>query len=191
MKIAFAAVPWIVASASLVAGQNSDPTVARNQARLVASPQLGSLSAAATATVEVTIQWETPGATVAARPGSATAVSSDQFQAVASRIVASQLPRERDPQLSEDQLVVMAVDEMGEDVGWQLVKDPSIVRSEQPGTSGQLSGTVLRQSGATFVVTLPRVSPTIGKLHVYKPRWTGAGFTLTLLGDVSIPETMR
>ena len=150
--------------------------------RLVTVPQLAAVAAAPSAT-EITVRWNLL-ASPAGDPAAPGAVNT--FNISASRIV-SELPTpERDPQLSPDRLVVVAIDSAGRDVGWQMVADPSIIRAEGPGPSGVLTGQTLRRSETSFLLTVPETTPPVVELRVFKPRWTGTSFVLDQLGTVGI-----
>jgi hypothetical protein len=87
------------------------------------------------------------------------------------------LARERDPQLSGDRLVVVAVDADGTPTDVRIVPDPRIVRAETPDATGLLSGTVLMYPDVELRVTLT-ASPDTRELRVYQPRWTGDAWAL-------------
>jgi len=40
------------------------------------------------------------------------------------------LPRERDPQLSMNRLVVVSSDAVGREIDWRIVPDPRLIREE-------------------------------------------------------------
>ena len=159
-------------------------------APLATLPQLAALPAGSAS--ELTIGWNVLSSPTADPvPAAAAGVPQNDFRMTARRSVAEMPVRQRDPQLSEDDLVIVAVNAQGADVGWQLVKDPSVVRAEAPTASGELRGQVLRRPQTSFVVTVPQASPAIAVLRVYKPRWTGSGFALDALGTVTIPATAQ
>ena len=149
--------------------------------RLVLVPQLVAGRSADSSGTELTVRWGATagGAPETIAPGDARprrCLRVDRERSV------SGLPSlERDPQLSEDVLVVFGVGANGVEEGWQIVRDPTIVRAEAPDASGLLSGQVLRRTNTTFVVTIP-VPSTLQELRIYKPRWTGASFVLDPAG---------
>lgn len=101
-------------------------------------------SAPSGAQTELTVRWVVPPAPVGAAAGALPAV--DAFQIAKRAVVVDEPVRERDPQISADELVVVAVNAQGREVGWQHLKDPRVVRSEQPGPDGLLTGRVLHRS---------------------------------------------
>jgi hypothetical protein len=108
------------------------------------------------------------------------------FTLVGHRRVAGLIQRERNPQLSSDQIVVVAVDRQGRDIDWQLVPDPRVLRAELPDITGELRGQVFHHVKTELLVSLPD-NPAIVQIRLYHPRWTGNTFVLELLGTVSLP----
>lgn len=96
-----------------------------------------------------------------------------------------QLPRQRNPELSSDQIVVVADDAQGQVIDWQLVADPRVLRSEGPGPTGELEGRALLQTSTELMIAIPD-NPAIVQLRLFHPRWTGTAFVLDLLGIVSL-----
>ena len=152
-------------------------------------PQMADISAPSSAAVEMTIHWNVTFAPPAAdpQPVANAGPPRNDFEVTASRAVAHMPTRQRDPQLSEDDLVVVAVDAQGKEIAWQVVKDPSLVRAETPSASGELEHRLLRRPEASFTVTLPQPTTGIVELRLYKPRWTGSAFVIDAVGSVVIP----
>ncbi len=96
------------------------------------------------------------------------------------------LPKQRSPELSSTHLLVVAESATGEIVDWQLVPDPRLLRAEAPGPAGELEGQVLTRREAEVLVAIPD-DPSIVRLRLYHPRWTGKAFTLDFLGHVPLP----
>jgi hypothetical protein len=163
----------------------------RPAAGLAAVPQLAS-SGSAAASTELTIRWTSGLETAAAGGAGAPPVRQAQLSPVqtlslvASRSVNAPVVRERDPQLSWDQLVVVAVDAAGTELGWLLVKDPRIIRAEEPTATGVLTGQILYRPSTEFPVSLPGGLP-VAAIRIYQATWTGDGFVLESLGSVSVP----
>jgi hypothetical protein len=95
------------------------------------------------------------------------------------------LARQRNPELSSDQIVVVAVDSVGNEIDRQLVADPRVVRTELPAPSGRLKHEVHHRTRTELMITLPD-DPAIAEIRLYHPRWTGNTFALDLLGTVSL-----
>jgi len=152
-------------------------------------PRLEQRATANGTSVEMTIQWNVTGAAASADPQPADVAGPprNDFEVTARRLVSGAPVRQRDPQLSEDDLVIIAVDPQGTEMGWQVVKDPSFVRAETPGVAGELQHQTLRRPEASFVVTLPEQGAGIAELRLFKPRWTGTAYVLDPLGTVTVP----
>jgi len=159
--------------------------------RLVQVPQLVAGRAGDSSGTELTVRRGDPGS---AGPGAVTPddgrTVAGRFELVSQRAVNGLPSLERDPQLSEDQLVIFGIGANGVEEGWQLVRDPGIVRAETTSPSGVLSGQLLRRTNATFVVTIPAPS-TLQELRIYKPRWTGTSFVLDPAGTLTLSGTAR
>jgi hypothetical protein len=144
-------------------------------------------TASASATQELTVRWtSSPGAngsviTPGARP------ASTGFQLLERRPVPGALPRQRNPQLSSDQLVVIGVDAAGREIDWQTVKDPRIIRAESAGADGQLSGQVLYRTDAEFLLTVPAGS-VFTTVRLYETVWTGGQFLLRYVGAIAVDQ---
>lgn len=110
---------------------------------------------------------------------------SESFTILERRRLPGKLPRQRNPELSSDQLMVVAVNALGETVDTQLILDPRVIRAETPGQTGEVSGQVLHRANPEFLLNLPDDSA-ITELRLYQPRWTGSAFTLDFLGTISL-----
>jgi hypothetical protein len=148
---------------------------------------LGSASSASAQGIqELRVRWDTLGAPAAPTDGAAAAPSPSAFTLLGRQRAHGPLPRQRNPELSPDHVVVVAEDAHGRTLDWQVVTDPRLLRAEFPGPTGQLSGQRLRQPSAEFMITLPD-DPDLAVLRLYHPRWTGRGFVLDPLGSVPLP----
>ncbi len=95
------------------------------------------------------------------------------------------LPRQRAPELSPQQLLIIATDDQQRLRWWGLIADPRILRAEFPQPSGELAGQIFYHAQVQFVVAVPD-DATITELRFYHPRWTGAAYELDLLGTTSV-----
>ncbi len=100
-----------------------------------------------------------------------------QLPSPTSRQLAIARVPDRDPQLTSDSLVVLAVDASGNTLDWQIIHDPRIVRAESPGADGLLSGRKLMSETAEVRAVLGAADQTI-ELRVFLPRWTGTDWVL-------------
>jgi hypothetical protein len=130
---------------------------------------------------QVRVQWTTAVSDVAPPPGQ----RANPLRLLARRSVAGSLPRQRNPQMSADQIFVQAVDARGRVVDSHLIPDPRLVRAEFPGPAGELSGEVLHRVDPDFLITLPN-SPNLAELRLFQPRWTGTEFVLEPIGSIDL-----
>jgi hypothetical protein len=131
------------------------PRVERRAADLMSTvPSLAAMPPPLAAT-ELTIRWlVTPSVSGdPAAPGDIRPIN--EFEVIRRRAVDHQLVRERDPQLSVDDLVLVGLDASGREISWQKVKDPRLVRAEFPGASDELRGGVLHRPLTEIVARLP------------------------------------
>lgn len=133
---------------------------------------------------EVRVRWDGYiGAQSQVGPSTARPV--DIFTLLARRSLPGLLPRQRNPEVSADQMAILAVDAEGTEIDGQLIADPRILRAEQPGPNGELRGEVLQHVNTELLVTIPD-DPVIVELRLYKPRWTGTIFLWDRLGAIPL-----
>jgi len=106
------------------------------------------------------------------------------FSVVDQRQLPSPKPRQRSPEPSPDQLLIVAFDAEGQEKDRTFIQDPCVVRAEELAPSGELKGETLYRLEVEFLVCLSD-DPTITELRFYHPRWTGAEFTFDLFGSSS------
>jgi hypothetical protein len=116
------------------------------------------------------------------RPADLVAVNA--FEIAERSTVRGPLIRERAPQWSEDELVVVALDAAGRETSWQKVRDPRRLRSEQPGPTGELQGDIFYRVETELVVVVPDTAT--AALRVYEVRWDDAQFVLRPVGQIVV-----
>ena len=135
---------------------------------------------------EVRVRWDAyAGPSSQAVPGTAENAPSNVFTVIDRRQLSGLAPRQRAPELSSDQVLVIAVDAQGQKRDSTLIPDPRVLRAEVPGPTGELRGEVLLRPTAEFIVTFPD-DPAVTELRFYHPRWTGAEFSLDFLGAIPL-----
>jgi hypothetical protein len=135
---------------------------------------------------EVRVQWNAYVGAPAPQVVPQTAQpATNMFTVLQRRWLSGSLPRHRNPRLSEDQLVIIAVDAQGERIDTQVIPDPRILRAESPGPTGEIRGETLHHATTELLITF-RDDPSITELRVYHPRWNGSTFLLDLLGTINL-----
>jgi hypothetical protein len=101
------------------------------------------------------------------------------------RTVPGNLPRQRRPELSEDLLVIVAVNTRGEEIYRTSQPDPRLLRAETADEAGRLTSTLLYLENVDFWVALPD-DPDLDKIVFFHPLWTGVVFNLVPIGEVRL-----
>jgi hypothetical protein len=136
---------------------------------------------------EWTIRWQAYAAAAGGLVNPSDAVPVDRFEFVSRRSVpAGAVVRERNPEISEDQLIVVASDPDGRPVSWRAILDPRIVRAEGMSAAGEMTGRVLHRADVEFAIALP-LGSTTAEVQIFRPRFTGTDWVLTRLGSVPRP----
>jgi hypothetical protein len=128
---------------------------------------------------ELQIRWTRPAGRAAAQAESTPVVA-------AQKTWSENVPEQRSPELSEDQIVVAAVDSSGALRSWNLIADPRILRFEAPGVDGTLTGRVVELKQADFNVALPN-DAAVKQLKLFKPVWDGKQFQLRQIAVCDVP----
>lgn len=108
-----------------------------------------------------------------------------QVFVIESRVLRGAIPRERNPQLSEDHIVIFALDAQGRELAKVAMIDPRLVRAEYEDPSGKLVKQILYRRSAEFTVSLPHL-PQLKSLKIYQANWTGSEITLELIGETEL-----
>jgi hypothetical protein len=133
---------------------------------------------------ELRITWSPPPAPT---PGSQ-AKAAPRMVVVSETSVTGVVRRERQPQLSEDQLVIVQRASDGRALDWVTAPDPRLIRAEVPGADGRLTGRIVHVADTELLVAVTQLAATVS-LSVYQPRWTGTEFLLDLVGEVALTRT--
>lgn len=96
-------------------------------------------------------------------------------------------PQQRNPELSSEQLVTVALDASGQEITRIVTPDPRLIRAETADPSGKLTSSgFIYQASTDLTISLPDDSR-ITTLKIYHPRWTGKKFILEQIGEVQLP----
>jgi len=108
-----------------------------------------------------------------------------RMEVLARKTLPGTLQRERNPELSEDLVVIVAVNIRGEETYRVSRPDPRLLRAETADDTGLLSSTRLYRENVEFWVALPD-DPDLDKILFFHPEWTGAVFNLVPVGEVRL-----
>lgn len=93
---------------------------------------------------------------------------------------------QRNPQLSEDKLVVSALDAQGKEITHVYIADPRLLRVENVDSQGNFtSKKKLYRRSAKLIILLPD-NPEIKSVQIFQPHWTGIEFILELIGETQL-----
>jgi hypothetical protein len=134
---------------------------------------------------QLTVDWSAFAGAAGDVVSAATAIPVNRFQVRDRRAVPGPLPIDRNPELSDDQLVVVGSGSGGAALSWQLIRDPRVVRSEHPGPDGVLAGETLLRTDVQLLLAVPDL-PQLTDVRLYQPRWDGARWRLELVGSFPI-----
>jgi hypothetical protein len=134
---------------------------------------------------EVRIRWDAYVGTLAELVVPGAAPPANVFTVLGRNRGTGSLPRERNPEVSSSQILVLALNAEGKVVIGHLIPDPRILRVEGPSNRGELTGYLLHRASTELLIALPD-DPAITDIHLYHPDWTGANFTFSLIGTISL-----
>lgn len=91
-------------------------------------------------------------------------------------------PRERNPEITEDDLVVVGYDSNNLEISRAIITDPRLIRYESfDETSGEFIEAEMMQRKADFNVTLP-ANDNLFSIEILKPHWNGEKYILESQG---------
>ena len=136
---------------------------------------------------ELEVRWKTPDKSAASDSTGAEAQGqpAQTLSVMGSNAGRGSLPRQRSLELSEEQVLVVAVGAENEMRWWTLIADPRLRRAETAGPNGELSGQTVILSETDFTVSYP-ADISITELRFYHPHWTGTKFTLESIGSTPV-----
>lgn len=136
--------------------------------------------------LEVTLQLRSLDNTRALQSAEEQASAAQHVTMMKHRSVQGAPSQQRNPELSEQQLVVVAHNVQGEEVTKVLILDPRKIRAEILDPMGAAESKLFLKDSGEFTIVLPN-DPDIHILKIYRPKWTGTEFALVLLGETYVP----
>ncbi len=102
------------------------------------------------------------------------------------RRISGQVPRQRNVELSSQHLVVIGLDENGQEIARVVVIDPRLIRAEIFDPSGEIvTNKLIYREHAEFSLVFTE-DPRLRKLKFYHPNWTETKFALELIGECQL-----
>ena len=132
-------------------------------------------------TRELRIHWTAPRAST---QGAGTS-SVNSFKLLGQVRFSGAPRRERQPEPSANDLVVVVQDSSGRDLDWRIIPNPRLIRSETPDRNGLLSGQLIERDEVELLVYVPDVAGA-ERIQIFSPVWNGQEFTLDPLGQLTI-----
>jgi hypothetical protein len=132
-------------------------------------------------TRELRIHWTAPRSST---QGASTS-STNSFTLLGQVRFSGAPRRERQPEPSANDLVIVVQDAAGRDLDWRIIPNPRLIRSETPDRSGLLSGQLIERDEVELLVYVPDVAGA-ERIQIFSPVWNGQEFTLAPLGQLTI-----
>lgn len=105
---------------------------------------------------------------------------------VESKVIADRSQPQHGDQLTEEHLVIKALDAKGKLLDKYYRRDPRLVRSEGLLQPKPQSSKVV-ESNSALLLDIPN-RPDTAVLEIYKPKWNGKTFDLTLIEKIQVPQ---
>ena len=135
---------------------------------------------------EIRVKLMPAGEPISATVSDEPATLAQSVTVLENRSVAGPLARQRSLELSSEQIVVVGLDDNGNELSRVTVMDPRFIRAEAPDASGRLTHRIIYLESAELVVVFPE-HPDLASIRLYHPRWTGADYVLELIGGSTLP----
>ncbi|WP_454064585.1 hypothetical protein [Candidatus Nitrospira salsa] len=136
--------------------------------------------------LEVTLQLRSLNNTRSLKSAEEQASALQHVTIMTHRRVQGAPPKQRNPELSEQQLVVVALNVQGEEVTRVLIPDPRMIRAETVEPTGEIESRLFLKASGEYTIVLPNDSD-IYSLKIFHPTWTGTEFVLEPLGETYVP----
>jgi hypothetical protein len=139
----------------------------------------------AQAVQEVRVRWDAYAGTLGPLVAPGAAPPANSFTVLERKRGSGSMPRQRNPEPSSNQIVVLAMSAAGKVIDGHLIPDPRILRAEGPNASGDLTGQVVHRTSTELLIAVPD-DPAIVELQLYHPHWTGTTFVFDLIGTIPL-----
>lgn len=106
-------------------------------------------------------------------------------QLVEQQVSASAVRRLRHYQYSEDQIVVVSIDQSGNELYRDIHTDPRLVRAEVQNAAGNLEYKEFYLPSASMAFSIPNDS-SAQAVRLLKPKWNGTSFSFDAVGVLAL-----
>ena len=107
------------------------------------------------------------------------------IQVLDDTVIPGSMPRQRNPQLSRDHIVIIAYDENGTEITRTAIIDPRLIRAETADEQGRISTKKIYRESVQFFVNFPN-DDRITLIRLYHPRWNGSEFILDQINEMHL-----
>lgn len=101
------------------------------------------------------------------------------------RVIEGRPQRQRNPQVTPEHLLVIALDDSESELVREIIPDPRMVRAEFVDSRGRFRSNRWYNSSVEFSVLLPNNSAIV-ELELYHPEWTGETYDMQLVGRTQL-----
>jgi hypothetical protein len=129
--------------------------------------------------LQIRVRW------LADRPAPNPAQATNQFQVIAMERVSPGAQRDRRPEVTPQNIVVVTLDKAGVERDWRIVQDPRVVRSESEAL-GALRGETLYYMDSELLLVVPAL-PDGARLQLYKVFSSNGVAMLDPFGQIDLP----
>ena len=116
--------------------------------------------AQASASLEIRVRWTLD------RPVADPLEAAHRFDVLSVQRMNESVPRDRQPMVNSQSLVVVSETTAGQPLDWRIIQDPRVVRSESE-TAGVLAGQTLYYQQTELLLTIPALD-NVSRLHVFR-----------------------
>jgi hypothetical protein len=109
----------------------------------------------------------------------------NRLEVVSRKRHASTVPRLRSLDLHPDHWLYVAIDRQATLLSWGTVPDPRVLRAEEPGPDGVLTGRRVVRTEADVLLSVPD-DPAVIAVRIFQPERRGDSFVLVPLGEVPL-----
>lgn len=100
------------------------------------------------------------------------------------------LSRQRSFEPSENEVLIVMLDQNNQVLWWDSIPDPRVLRAETADDAGNISGQTFYLKSAVMPVSYP-ADERITELRFYHPKWNGQSYSLESIGNLSLASAAK